>query len=205
MVRSVVLTWAPGAVASLVLGVFCGVLLLPSLVNAASVACAGSPGPLLALSIVSGALRGAEHEQLQVRVHEDGCVAVQRPWYLREAGQYALHLDAAELAALRRQVGLERLRAISTESLQRERRQAQSAAKAAGSGAAVEYHDPDGDRFVLQWQEGGVQRQLAWRSLLDEAARHPKSVELGAFADAVRALQPLLRRQGKRIADGASR
>lgn len=173
--------------------------------SAAAAACEGSAPPTLALSIVSGALRGAEHERLRVSVHEDGCVAVQRPWYLRGAGHYEIRLDADEWQSLRRQAAVEALRGVSEASLRQEAKAARALAKRQDGEPEVEFHAPDADVFALQWREGGVPHELIWADVLDEADRHPKSAGVNAFANAVRALQPLLQGDGKRIGSGGVR
>lgn len=180
-------------------------LLIAPLSSAAGAVCDGSSPPMLALSIVSGALRGAEHERLRVSVHEDGCVAVQRPWYLRGAGHYEIRLDAEEWQSLRRQVAVEALRGVSEDSLRQDAKAALALAKRQDGEPEVEFHAPDADVFALRWREGGVQRELVWADVLDEADRHPKSSGVNAFANAVRALQPLLQRDGKRVGSGSVR
>lgn len=179
--------------------------LLIAPLSSAGAACDGSSPPTLALSIVSGALRGADYERLRVSVHEDGCVAIQRPWYLRGAGQYEIRLDVEERQSLHRQVAVGALRGVDHASLQREAKAARALAKRQDGEPEVEFHTPDADVFALQWREGDTHHELVWADVLDEADRHPKSAGVNAFANAVRALQPLLERDGKRVGSGGVR
>ena len=57
--------------------------------------------------------------------------------------------------------------------------------------------------FALQWREGDVQRELEWDDVLDAADRQPKSAGINALASTVRAIQPLLQRDGKRVDSGS--
>jgi len=194
---------APAALAVSAFAVFCACLLAWSSASAAT-ACQGSAPPALTLSIVSGALRGAEHERVRVSVHDDGCVALQRPWYLRDAGQYEMRLDAAEWLSLRAEIALDALRGVSADSLRQETKAAAALAKRQDGEPQIEFHAIDADVFTLQWRAGGVQRELVWADVLNQADRQPKSKGINAFAKAVRALQPLLQRDGKRV-DGSVR
>lgn len=181
-----------------------GATLLPAVASAAA-ACEGSAPPTLTLSIVSGALRESESERLRVSVHDDGCVAVQRPWYLRKAGQYEIRLDAAEWESLRGEIALDALRGVSADSLRREAKAAEALAKRGEGEPEIEFHALDADVFTLQWHEGVEQRELVWADVLDAADRQPKSAGINALASTVRALQLLLQRDGKRVHSGSVR
>lgn len=194
---------AHAALAMSAFAVVCACL-FPALASAAT-ACEGSARPTLSLSIVSGALRGADHERLFVSVHDDGCVVVQRPWYLRQSGQYEIRLDAAEWEALRAEIALDALRGVSADSLRREAKAAEALAKREEGEPEIEFHALDADVFALRWREGEVQRELVWADVLDAADRQPKSAGINALASTVRALQPLLQRDGKRVDSGSVR
>ena len=181
-----------------------GATLLPAVASAAA-ACEGSAPPTLTLSSVSGALRGSESERLRVSVHDDGCVAVQRPWYLRKAGQYEIRLDAAEWESLRGEIALDALRGVSADSLRQEAKAAEALAKREEGEPEIEFHALDADVFTLQWREGGVRRELVWADVLDAADQRPKSAGINALASTVRVLQPLLQRDGMRVDSGSVR
>jgi hypothetical protein len=168
-------------------------------------ACVSAGGVVVDLRIVSGALSGRSEEQLVVRVHDDGCVAVQRPWYLRQAGQYEIRLDATEWASLRAELALDALRGVSADSLQQEAKAAEALAKREEGEPEIEFHALDADVFTLQWREGGVRRELVWADVLDAADQRPKSAGINALASTVRVLQPLLQRDGMRVDSGSVR
>lgn len=174
---------------------------VPSAASAAA-GCDGASPPLVGLSMVSGAFRGAEHERITVRVHENGCVLLRRPWYWREAGVYEIRLEPAEWEALRAELALEALRGVSAESL---RREAEALDKREAGSTAIEYRALDADAFALHWREGEVQRELVWADLLEDAERHPQAAGINALASTVRTLQSLLQREGKRIEVGVVR
>ncbi|WP_395794857.1 hypothetical protein [Aquimonas sp.] len=192
---------AHAALAMSAFSAFCACL-FPALASAAA-ACEGSAPPTLTLSIVSGALRGSESERLRVSVHEDGCVAVQRPWYLRKSGQYEIRLDAAERESLRAEIAIEALRGVSADSLRQEAKAAEALAKREDGEPEIEFHALDADVFALQWREDDVPRELVWADVLDAADRQPKSAGINALASTVRAIQPLLQRDGKRVDSGS--
>ena len=94
---------------------------------------------------------------------------------------------------------------VSEASLRREAKAAETRAQGRDGASQPEFHALDADVYALQWREGDAQRELVWTDVLNQAERHPESAGLNALARAVRALQPLLQREGKRIQSGGSR
>lgn len=170
-------------------------LALPLVASAATVACADSPPVKFELSIDSGVVRDGKESRIEVRAHADGCVAVHRPWFLRDAGDYELRLDAQEWAALQTAVTPGDLG-----SLDRKRLAAQTSGvwKESSAGAVV-FADPDADVFTLQWHDGGKSHQLVARNPLQAAARQPNATEVNRVAAAIGALRALASRPGKRV------
>ncbi|MCQ4163522.1 hypothetical protein [Tahibacter harae] len=189
MSRRPVPPWCQGTIAALALAA-------PLPVMAAGGACAGSPPPAFELSIASGAMRDGEENRVEVRAHADGCVAVRRPWFLREAGEYELRLDAREWAALQSAVAPEELRKIDPRRLGAQTRQVW---KDAAAGPVV-FAEPDADVYTLRWREGDALRQLVAGDPRQAAARQPESAEAGRVAQAVAALRALASRTGKPVA-----
>lgn len=184
----------PGAIAVLALALALA-LAAPLAAGAADAACADSPPAAFELSVASGGLRDSEENRIEVRAHDDGCVAVRRPWFLREAGEYELHLDAREWAALRSAVAPQDLRKIDPRRLGV---QAGRLWKDAAAGPVV-YAAPDADVYTLRWREGDALRQLVASDPREAAARQPKSAEVNRVAEAVAALHALAARTGKRV------
>lgn len=185
------LPWRLSALAILVLTV-------PPAAVAAG-ACADSPPAVFELSVASGAVREGKDSRIEVRAHADGCVAVHRPWFLREAGEYELRLDAQEWAALQESVAPQALRTIDPQHLDA---QTGRVWKEAADGPVV-FADPDADIYTLRWRDGSALRQLVARNPQQAAARQPKSAEVNRVAGAITALRALASRTGKRMAEGA--
>lgn len=180
-------SWCRRAAAALVLA-------LPLAAAAAPLACVGSPPTAFELSVASGAMRDGKESRIDVRVHADGCVAVHRPWFLREAGDYELRLDAREWAALQNAVAPEQLRSIDAQRLYTQTGTVWKEASA----APVVYADPDADVYTLRWREGGTLRQLVARNPRQASERLPKASEVNRVAGAVDALRALASRADKR-------
>jgi hypothetical protein len=171
------------------------VLALPLAAPAATFACADSPAAVFALSIASGVMRDGRESRIEVRAHADGCIAVHKPWFLRDAGDYELRLDAREWAALQSAVAPGELSKVDPQRLAA---QTGGVWKDAQAGAVV-FADPDADSYTLQWHDGGKPRQLAVRNPQQAAERQPKAAGLDRVATAVGALRALASRAGKRI------
>lgn len=187
MSRHPPLPWRLSALATLVLA-------LPP-AAAAGGACAESPPAALELSIASGAMRDGKESRIEVRAHVDGCVAVHRPWFLREAGDYELRLDAREWAALQSAVAPDDLRKIDPQRLIA---QTGRVWKDASAGPVV-FADPDADVYTLRWRESGTLRELVARNPQQAATRQPKAAEVNRVAEAIVALRALASRPGKRV------
>lgn len=181
------LPWCLSAVAGLALA-------LPLAASAGGAACAGSPPTAFELSVASGAMRDGKESRIDVRVHADGCVAVHRPWFLREAGDYELRLDAREWVDLQNAVAPEQLRRIDAQRLLTQTGTVWKDASA----APVVYADPDADVYTLRWREGGALRQLVARNPRQASERLPKASEVNRVAGAVDALRALASRADKR-------
>ncbi|WP_257385959.1 hypothetical protein [Tahibacter caeni] len=176
------------------------VLTLPLAAPAATIACADSPPVAFELFVASGVVRDGTESRIEVRAHADGCVAVHRPWFLREAGDYELRLAAPEWAALQRAVAPGELVKIDQKNLDA---QTGSVWKETPADTIV-HADPDADEFTLRWLDGGKSRQLVARNPQQAAARRPTSAELNRVAEAIVALRALATRPGRRVgAEGA--
>jgi hypothetical protein len=169
-------------------------LALPFAATAATIACADSPPESFALSIASGVMRDGKESRIEVRAHADGCVAVYRPWFLREAGDYELRLGAKEWADLQNAVAPEQLRKIDPQRLSTQTGTVWKDASA----TPVVYADPDADVYTLRWHEGSTLRQLVARNPRQASERLPKASEVNRFASAVDALRALASRADKR-------
>ncbi|MDC8016245.1 hypothetical protein [Tahibacter soli] len=170
-------------------------LAMPFAASAATAACADSPPAAFELSIASGAMRDGKESRIEVRAHADGCVAVHRPWFLRDAGDFELRLDAREWAALQSAVAPQELNKVDRQRL---RAQTGNVWKDASADAVV-YADPDADLYTLQWRDGDQSRQLVARSPQQAAQRQPKAAEVNRVAEAIGALRALAARPGKRV------
>jgi len=165
----------------------------------AAAACGSSAPPTLELSVFAGALRGSEDQAQRVRVHEDGCVSVQRPWFLRDAGHYEIRLPAAEWQLLQRRLDTAGLQGLSTASLQQEARRKRQAAA-----SDLEFYESDADLMVLRWRVEGEPRELAWVQTPELAEPASKSRGQQVLADLVQTLQPLLQPRGTRVGSGGA-
>ncbi|WP_300617062.1 hypothetical protein [Dokdonella sp.] len=175
------------------------VLTSPLAASAAAGACADSPPAVAALAIGSGVMRDGEESRVEVRAHPDGCVAVRRPWFLRDAGDYELRLSVQEWASLRDAIAIDALRGIDPKRLS-----AQTGGTWEASNGQTVFTDLDTDVYVLQWLDGSEQRRLVARDPLQAAARHPEATVLNRVAGAIDALRGLSRRTGKRVATEAT-
>lgn len=193
MSRPALLHWCPGTIAAVALAA-------PLAAVAAGGACMGSPPAAFELSVASGAMRAGKENQVEVRAHADGCIAVHRPWFLREAGDYELRLAPQEWATLQSAVAPQGLRKIDPQRLGA---QTGRVWKDAAAGALV-FTDPDADVYTLRWREGTTLRQLVAQDPLQAAQRQPKSAEVNQVAAAITALRDLASRPGQRVpAEGA--
>lgn len=170
-------------------------LTLPFAASAASVACAESPPATFELSIASGVMRDGKESRIEVRAHADGCVAVHRPWFLRDKGDFELRLDAREWAALQSAVAPGELAKIDRKRLTM---QAGTVWKEAAAGAVV-FSEPDADLITLRWRDGARSQELSTRNPQQAAARQPKAAEVNRVAEAIAALRTLVARPGKRV------
>lgn len=171
-------------------------LVLPLASPAATpVPCLDSPPASLSLSVSSGVIHDGTESRLEVRVHADGCVAVHRPWYLRDAGDFELRLAAGEWAALQRTVAMDELGKIDQGRLAA---QTQRVWKEVPTDAVI-FADPDADVFTLDWHDGGRPRQLVVRNPELAAARSPDDVGLNRIAGAIGALRALAARAGRHV------
>ena len=170
-------------------------LALPLAAPAATVACPDSPPAAFELSVGSGVMRDGQESRIEVRAHADGCVAVHRPWFLRDAGDYELRLGAQEWTALQSAVAPDELGKVDPQRLGE---QTSDVWKETPAGAVV-FADPDADVFTLRWRDGGKSHQLVARNPLQAAARQPKAAELNRVAEAIGALRALASRAGKRV------
>jgi hypothetical protein len=170
-------------------------LALPLAAPAAAVVCAGSAPAAFELGIGSGAMRDGEESRIAIQAHADGCVGLHRPWFLRDAGDYELRLDAREWAALQGAIAAAQLDKIDARRLGA---QTDTVWQDAAPGNRV-YADPDADLVVLRWREGDVSHQLQARAPEAAAQRQPQAAEVGRMAAAVGALRALLQRPGTRV------
>jgi hypothetical protein len=156
-------------------------------------ACSASPKVDYELIVVAGAVGKAERDRIVVRVHGDGCVVVRRPWFQHQPGEYELRLTATERDALHQTMDVDALRALRQDTLL-----VQAAARRSDES---QVHDlvADADLHVLYWRDGEERRQLALDDALDAARRQPQAADVNRFARAVRALQALAQRDGKRM------
>jgi hypothetical protein len=180
--------WRLSAVATVVLA-------LPPAAVTAGGACADSPPATFELSIASAAMRAGEESLIEVRAHADGCVAVHRPWFLRDAGNYELRLGAQEWAALQSAVAPDELRKVDSRRLGAQTGTVWKDASA----SAVVFADPDADLYTLRWRDGGQSHQLVARNPQQAATRQPKAAEVNRVAAAIGALRALASRPGQRI------
>jgi len=154
-------------------------------------ACADSPPAAMELSIGSGVMRDGKESRIEVHAHPDGCVAVHRPWFLRDAGDYEVRLSAQEQASLQASVAIEALRTIDQKNLAA---QAKGTWKEASNDQVV-FADPDADSVTLQWNDGGVAHRLVTRATLHDAATNG----LEPVAAAIGALRALSTHAGTRV------
>ena len=164
----------------------------------AASACAESSPLVFAMSVQAGAVGPGADDRIEVHVHEDGCVAVHRPWFLRDPGVHELRLNAEERQALLNEVDVAALQGIDQRALT-----AQGAAQPRDADG-VRYHATDVDRRVFYWREGEELRNLTFDGDLEAATTRAQAPAGTAFARAARALQALAQRPGKRVDAGST-
>lgn len=171
-------------------------LALPLAAPAAAAApCTASPPATMTLFVSSGVIHDGAESRIEVRAHADGCIAVHRPRYLRDAGDYELRLGAQEWATLQRAVDPAELARIDQQRLAA---QTEGVWKEVPADAVI-FADPDADVFTLQWRDGDRPHQLVVRNPHLAAARQPDAVELNRVAAAIGALRALAVRADKRM------
>lgn len=179
-----------------VLGGVAGLLTAGS--ASAATACAASPPVLIALSVEAGAVGGTAAARFEVRLHEDGCVAVHRPWFLRDAGTYESRLGTDEQRTLLDLIDIAALRSVDQSALDAETGSRQRDAN------GVRYTTIDADRRVLQWRDGDRLRTLTYVGEIDTAADRSGAAATAAFARAADALQDLAQRGGQHVDTGSA-
>lgn len=158
-------------------------------------ACADSPPATMELSVDSGVMQDGVESRVEVHAHPDGCIAVHRPWFLRDAGDYEVRLSAQEQASLQKSVAIDTLRTVDQKRLS-----AQTANTwTENASSDVVYADPDADRVTLRWTDGGVSRQLVTRGALRAATSEPSATGLDQVAEAIGALRALSSRADTRV------
>jgi len=160
-----------------------------------TVACVDSPPATMELSIDSGVTSDGKESRIEVHAHPDGCVAVHRPWFLRDAGDYEVRLSAQEQASLQNSVAIDALSSVDQKSLSA---QTKSTWTDGANGSAV-FADLDTDLVTLQWNDGGTTRQLIASGTQRAAAREPSADGLDQVAQAIGALRALSAHAGTRV------
>lgn len=158
-------------------------------------ACLDSPPATMELSIGSGVTSDGKESRIEVRAHPDGCVAVHRPWFLRDAGDYEVRLSRQEWASLQNSVAVDALGKVDQKSLSA---QTKNTWTDSTNGSTV-FADLDADVVTLRWNNGGTARQLVTRGAQLAAAREPSAAGLNQVAEAIRALRTLSMRAGTRV------
>lgn len=145
-------------------------------------------GPVtLGLRVIPGEM-AAPGTTLEVALHANGCVRVQRPAHWRQAGHYTADSDAA-LASLQARAGLDqRLASLDSQALL-----AALARRDQQRGAFFEV--ADADLYTIDFRAAdGRMHQFSMPALLQYAERHPDSAELAELRDLVRTLSDQARR-----------
>lgn len=163
------------------------VLLL--LASHAALGCGDAEPVEIELRITSD--RGEGFDRLhRIRVHADGCVAVRRPPFHREPGEFRARVDAERLAPLRQRLSDPALRAINP---QRALAQAQSAlqARSAAEGELRRTYVSHPTGYVLRVGTGDEAVDLKVESIFQQVELYPGSTDLLRLAEAIREVMAL--------------
>lgn len=181
----------------------CTLLLLAQLVHAAP--CEPTGAPWLTLVVTASEVVAASDRTLTVRVDVLGCVAIHRPAFYREAGDFRWSLAPAELAALRAQFDVDKLQRFDAAQV---RAQLASTQSARGSDRieprAERFLVVDADRFQLQLSDGTKSASVEWQGLHAYAEFYPELKALTDLSAMVQAAQALsARADATRVVGGA--
>lgn len=172
---------------------------------AAGSACGDGAPVWLSLTVTAGALAPDSDRDTVVTVYADGCAALHRPAYLRDAGDYRLVLDADELKRLREQVDSSGLRRFDAAQVHAKLSTLQKQRGAERKSAAAElFAVLDADHYRLQWQDAMSQGSALWSGLPEQAKAYPEVAALQGLNGMAEALQAIGRRSDAQRSDGAA-
>ena len=174
----------------------CFLWLLPWSASADS-PCAADRDPLLTLTVTAGAAVVVDDRQLIVQVHDDGCIALHRPAFHRDAGDYRLQLSAADWQTLRQQI--DALRSFDATKARTDLVNKQGRYRKDGAAAIMEV--VDADHFELTWRNGSKQARADWSGVHADAEQFPEIVALAQLSRTIANLQALaLRSDAEKVA-----
>lgn len=135
--------------------------------------------------------RGEGFDRLhRIRVHADGCVAVRRPPFHREPGEFSARVDAERLAPLRQRLSDPALRATDPQrALIRAQSDLQARSAAQGELRRTYVSHPTG--YVLRLGMGDEAVDLKVESIFQQAELYPGSTDLVRLAEAIRQVMAL--------------
>jgi hypothetical protein len=152
----------------------------------ATASCAADDPPLLSLQVVNDHVRSVDRS-LQIRLHESGCVAIRRPGFHREPGQFTGAVKGEQLATLTALAGSESLRAMQVDAVLAAAEA--NASRAAGT-APIKRYISHPTVYVLDFH-GRQPGQLRFDSVFQHEAFYPDAPAVVEAANAVRALLAL--------------
>ena len=174
----------------------CVLSLLPWSAIAAS-PCAADRDPLLTLTVSAGAAVVVEDRALIVAVGDDGCIALHRPAFHRDAGDYRLQLSAADWQTLRQQI--DALGNVDATKARMDVVAKQARYRKDGAAAIIEV--VDADHFELTWRNGSKRTRANWSGIHADAEQFPEIVALAQLSSTIAILQTLaLRSDAVKIA-----
>lgn len=150
--------------------------------------CAADDLPLLSLQVVNDHVRSPDRS-LHIRLHQSGCVAIRRPGFHREPGQFSGLVKGEQLAALIQVADSESLRAMQAEAVLAAA-EVQARARAAVGAAPVKHYISHPTIYVLEFH-GRQPGQLRFDSVFQYEGFYPDAPAVAEAADAVRAVLAL--------------
>lgn len=181
--------------------------LLLALVGAgasASEPCAVGAKPWLSLTITAGIAMAVSDRIVSVRVHDNGCVEMHRPAFYRDAGNYRLLLQPAEIAALRAKVDAKQLATFDSGRVHSKLAAAQASGGKSQTSGAENFTVLDADYYQIELHTGEKRATAAWPGVHEYAEFYPEVVELKQLSTMLLAVQGLLEREDALRVQGAT-
>ena len=166
--------------------------------------CTVDAKPWLSLTITTGIAMAISDRNVSVRVHDNGCVEMHRPAFYRDAGNYRLLLQPAEVAALRAKVDAKQLATFDSGRVKSKLAAAQASGAKSTTGGAENFTVLDADYYQIELRTGEKRVAAAWPGVHEYAEFYPEVVELTQLSTMLLAVQELLEREDALRLQGAT-